>query len=273
MNNMNEKKKSKYIGMLGALVVHLVFLALLLLVSFVIPEKEEESGVEVMLGDVRSAYGGFDPSSLVDVDIMNRQETQARPQPTAEQELITQTDEETVAVKPNSNSTRETRTPEQIQEQRAAEAQRTAAETAEHERKAAEEQARQRVAGAFGRGAQMGDRGENTGTGSEGTPDGNSAAGGNTGSGEYGDFDLGGRTLNGSLPKPVYNVQDEGRVVVSITVNPGGYVIATSINRLTNTVNPALRKAAEDAAKKARFSSAEGLNNQTGTITYYFNLK
>jgi hypothetical protein len=34
-----------------------------------------------------------------------------------------------------------------------------------------------------------------------------------------------------------------------------------------------LRKAAEDAAKKARFNAVSGLNNQTGTITYYFNLK
>ena len=52
-----------------------------------------------------------------------------------------------------------------------------------------------------------------------------------------------------------------------------GHVIATSINRLTNTVNSTLRKAAEDAAKKARFNAVDGVNNQTGTITYYFNLK
>ena len=73
--------------------------------------------------------------------------------------------------------------------------------------------------------------------------------------------------------RPVYNVQDEGRVVVTITVNPAGEVIATSINRQTNTVNPALRKAAEDAAKKARFNAIDGVDNQMGTITYYFNLK
>lgn len=87
-------------------------------------------------------------------------------------------------------------------------------------------------------------------------------------------FNLGGRSIGeGGLPRPVYNVQDEGKVVVTITVNPAGQVIATSINRQTNTVNPALRKAAEDAAKKARFNTVSGLNNQTGTITYYFNLK
>ena len=33
------------------------------------------------------------------------------------------------------------------------------------------------------------------------------------------------------------------------------------------------RKAAEDAAKKARFNTIDGVNNQTGTITYYFNLR
>ena len=94
------------------------------------------------------------------------------------------------------------------------------------------------------------------------------------GTGGYGSFNLGGRSLGeGGLPRPVYNVQDEGRVVVTITVNPAGHVIATSINRQTNTVNPALRKAAEDAARKARFNAVSGLNNQTGTITYYFNLK
>ena len=71
----------------------------------------------------------------------------------------------------------------------------------------------------------------------------------------------------------MYNVQDEGRVVVTITVNPAGQVIATEINKQTNTVNPALRKAALDAARKARFNAVDGLNNQVGTITYYFNLK
>ena len=80
--------------------------------------------------------------------------------------------------------------------------------------------------------------------------------------------------MSGSgLPRPVYNVQDEGMVVVNITVNPAGYVIATSINLKTNTVNASLRRAAEEAAKKARFNAIDGLNNQSGTITYYFKLK
>ena len=33
------------------------------------------------------------------------------------------------------------------------------------------------------------------------------------------------------------------------------------------------QKAAEEAARKARFNQVDGVNNQTGTITYYFKLK
>ena len=166
--------------------------------------------------------------------------------------------------------------PEKIEAEKAAEAKRLAEEKAERERKAAEEAARKRVAGAFGKGAQMeGNKGTSaTGTGTEGSKDGNSSTGAKTGTGGYGTFDLGGRSLGtGSLPKPAYNVQEEGRVVVNITVSPAGQVIATSINPRTNTVNSVLRKAAEDAARKARFNTVSGVTNQTGTITYYFNLR
>ena len=36
--------------------------------------------------------------------------------------------------------------------------------------------------------------------------------------------------------------------------------------RIPNTVNSVLRKAAEDAARKARFNTVDGVTNQTGTI-------
>jgi TonB family protein len=92
--------------------------------------------------------------------------------------------------------------------------------------------------------------------------------------GAGGSFSLSGRSLGkGGLPNPVYNVQDEGKVMVNITVNPAGQVVSASLNlKGTTTSNAALRKAAIDAAKKARFNEVEGTTNQTGTITYIFNL-
>ena len=93
------------------------------------------------------------------------------------------------------------------------------------------------------------------------------------GVGGHGTFDLAGRSLVGSLPVPVYNVQEEGRVVVNITVSPNGRVVNTSINSRTNTSSKALRDAALKAARQAVFNKASAVNNQMGTITYYFKLK
>ena len=290
---MDRRKKGEYIGALGALLVHVAVIALLILVSFTVPQPDEDAGgVPVMMGNVDAA-SGFDDPSLVDVDIMD--EDAAAPAETApelpsEQDLLTQTEEETVTLKPKTEEPKKetvkpkevvkpkepVKKPEKTEAEKAAEAKRLAEEKAERERKAAEEAARKRVSGAFGKGAQMpGNKGTAaSGTGTEGSKEGNSSTGAKTGTGGYGTFDLGGRSLGtGSLPKPVYNVQEEGRVVVNITVNPAGQVISTSISPQTNTVNSALRKAAEDAAKKARFNTIDGVNNQTGTITYYFNLR
>ena len=285
---VNQKKEGRYIGIVGALLVHAVIIALLILVGFTLPEPSEEDGIPVMLGEVPDALGAADPS-LVKVDVMPEEVAPPAPQPqeTVEQEIITQETEETVAIKPKAEPKKKevVKKPEKTEAEKAEEARKLAeakaererkeAEArAERERKAAEEAARKRVAGAFGKGAQMGDKGDTKGEGIQGSPTGNAATGATTGTGGYGTFNLGGRSIGeGGLPRPVYNVQDEGRVVVTITVNPAGHVIATSINRQTNTVNPALRKAAEDAARKARFNAVSGLNNQTGTITYYFNLK
>ena len=279
---MDGKKKGEYIGMLGALLVHVAIIALLILVSFTLPNNQDEGGVPVMMGDVDAPLGNYDPSTMVDVDVLPPEDVPevVESQETVEQEMITQTEEETVVIKPKVEPKKEkpevVKKPEKTAAEKAAEAKKLAEEKAERERKAAAEAAAKRVSGAFGKGAQMdGSKGTaNSGTGVEGSKDGNSSSGAKTGAGGYGTFDLGGRSIGeGGLPRPVYNVQEEGRVVVSITVNPAGHVIATSINRQTNTVNTALRKAAEDAAKRARFNAVEGVNNQTGTITYYFNLR
>lgn len=291
-------KKNKLTGLVGTAVLHAVLLLLLFLVAIHKPMAQEEGGVPVMLGNVPQSQGNADPYTLTDVDIWEEPELPtevADPVPVPEvetkAELITQADEPTVAVpekkeQPKPKAVKTKKEPVKVKEQPAkpkekteaekrAEAERLAAEKKKAEERAAAEAAAKRVAGAFGKGTQIGNKGTGTtGAGLEGSPTGNASEGKSTGVGGYGTFDLNGRSLGpGGLPRPVYNVQDEGRVVVTITVNPAGQVIHTSINKRTNTVNEALRKAAEDAARKARFNVVEGVNNQTGTITYYFKLK
>lgn len=280
---MDNEKKGKIIGAVGTLLVCLAVIVLLILITIQTPIKEELGGIPVIMGNVDAANGLDDPS-LVDVDVMTEPEVaaNAEPETVSEQDLMTQKDEETVALKPKAEKekkiikTKEIKKPQKSAEEKAAEAKRLQEAKEEQARKEAAEAAKQRVAGAFGKGAQMGgNKGTATsGQGVEGSRDGNSSTGAKSGSPGYGTFDLGGRSIgNGGLPRPAYNVQEEGRVVVTITVSPSGEVIATSINRKTNTVSPALRKAAEDAAKRARFNSVQGVNNQVGTITYYFKLR
>ena len=92
--------------------------------------------------------------------------------------------------------------------------------------------------------------------------------------GTYGIWDLGSREILGSLQIPEMNkIQEEGRVVVTITVDPKGNVIDTRVNNRTNTTNLQLRNAALEAARKTKFNAIGGDNNQTGSITYYFKLK
>ena len=290
-------KKNKVTGLVGTIVLHVVLLRLLLLVAISKPKAQEEGGVPVMLGNMEMAQGNADPYTLTDVDVLDEPQLPSEvsapepvPTPPVKTEMITQEDEPTVTVpkketpKPKvKTETVKKETPkkepvkpkEKTEAEKRAEAERMAAEKKAAEERAAAEAAAKRIAGAFGKGTQMGSKGTaDSGEGLQGSPTGNAAEGKSTGVGGYGTFDLNGRSLGlGGLPMPVYNVQEEGRVVVTITVNPAGQVIHTSINKRTNTANAALRKAAEDAARKARFNVVDGVNNQTGTITYYFKLK
>lgn len=254
--------KNQIQGIAVTLVVHLLVVLLLLMVRLSAPVPEEESGIPVMLGNALLAQGHTESYQYTEVssvksDVPNVNNAPlTQPQPQIDEPLITQPDEPTVDM----------HTAEEIEAQKRAEAERQAAE-----------RAAQQMASAFGKGFEMGSKGEATekaDEGTQGTETGVAAADKAVGVGVQGTFDLNGRSISGSgLPIPVNTVQDEGRVVVNITVNPSGEVIATSINRRTNTVNPELRKAAEDAAKRARFNNIEGVDNQSGTITYYFKLR
>lgn len=278
-------KKNKVIGIVCTVVLHLLVLLLLFFLKLTVPAEQEEGGVPVMLGNTELAEGEADPYTLTEVDMMPSEEPsspqEAAEAPAVEQPMITQQDEPSLQVK---KETPKKETPKKEQPKKTPvktetksvnkPKEKTEAEKRAEAEKAAAQAAANKIAGAFGKGSQMGSKGNASGAGLQGSPTGNSSTGKTSGVGGYGTFDLNGRSLgSGNLPVPVYNVQDEGRVVVTIVVNPAGQVISTSINKRTNTVNPALRRAAEEAARKARFNAVDGVNNQSGTITYYFKLR
>lgn len=88
-------------------------------------------------------------------------------------------------------------------------------------------------------------------------------------------FSLSGRSAAGGLPKPMYKLQKSGKVVVEIQVNQNGVVTsARAIGKGSTVQDATLWKAAEDAARKARFNvDKNAANSQMGTITYIFTLK
>ena len=262
-----DKKEFNIFSLLWTLLLHMAVIGLLLLLHLTKPVVQAESGVPVMLGNMGNLDTDYE---FTEVNSMPAPAPASVPVPKAPQAepAITQNMEETVAIesgekeKPKPAETVKQPTPEEIR--------------AEQERKAAEE-AQNLMANAFGRSSSMqaSSTAENNSDvkGTPGSEGGNSNQGKPSGSAGYGTWDLGGRDMIGELPRPAYSIQEEGRVVVTITVDPEGNVIDTRINNRTNTTNLQLRNAAIEAARRTKFNATNSANNQTGTITYYFKLK
>ena len=105
-----------------------------------------------------------------------------------------------------------------------------------------------------------------------GQPDGNTPEGKTEGTANA---HVKGRSVLGSLPKPTYNAQVEGIVVVQVKVDQYGTVTEAIPGAEGTTVtDKTLWNAARSAALKAHFNqSANAPALQTGTITYIFKLK
>ncbi len=265
----------------GTVLFHLVILLVLWYTVLRTVVPEEDGGILVNFGNVDSAAGTFEPE-FTGHELP--QETTTPPPPTpepiAEEELVTQDIEESVTLADAKKQEEERKRKEEEERKRREEEQRRR-EEAERKRLAEEQRKREeaisnRVAGAFGAGstasASQGDA--ESGTGNQGSPFGNADQGANEGIGGYGSFNLNGRSIGaGGLPRPAYTVQEEGRIVINITVDPKGNVIFAEVGRGTNIDNASMRKSAIDAAKKAKFNSINGANNQSGTITYVYKFK
>lgn len=294
----NESKKDKIISLCITIAVHVLIILLLVFLGFKYQAPEEESGVLLMAGEVELSSGNesarLDASDIVEPTPAPEPAAEpapapepAVPEPAPEQPLIAQNIEDAPALAAEKKKKEEAKRAEdarlkaeaeaKVKAKAEEEAKRKAEEEAkrkaeEEARRKAEEEARKRAAaqnlvtGAFGKNSGTG----NTANGTQGSVNGNNTTGASRGNAGYGDYDLGGRGLVGSLPKPTFNVNANGKVVVKITVNGNGQVIAAEPTSGTTIANQSVRSAAVEAAKKARFAVKEGAGNVTGTITYYF---
>ena len=286
--------KEEIYGYTGSGIICLLIVLFLFLIVIKTTVKAGEEGILVSFGNVDLSSGTFEPKQGEPQNETNRPvpvqqpvqpptpvpETRSAVQPRTQNNTapaITQNTENTAAIEAARKAQEErNRREAELKAQQEREA---AALQAQRAKEAEEQQKRdainQQVSGAFGSATngqnQRGDA--NTGSGLQGNPQSTTSAGSPSGSG-YGEFNLGGRTLGtGGLPRPAYNVQEEGRIVVNITVDPSGNVIFAEIGRGTTITNATLRNSALEAAKKAKFNRINGTNNQTGTITYKYSLQ
>lgn len=300
MIEYNDNKKDKLISLGVSLGLHALLILLLIFLGFSYKAPEEESGVLLMVGEVELSSGNSHSASnaVVTSEPASVEEPAAQPesaeapaettpsvpqQPQPKEPLIAQNNDNA----PNLAAEKEKKRKEEAAKKAEAEAKAKAkAEAdakakaeAEAKRKAEEEAARRKaeedakikaaqnlVTGAFGNNSGTGDKNN----GIQGSVNGNSANGASRGNAGYGKYDLGGRGISGSLPRPSFNVNQSGTVVVKITVNAAGNVISAEPTSGTTTASQELRKAATEAALRAKFKTAEGAGNVTGTITYFF---
>lgn len=276
---MKDNDKNRTYALIGTIVFHTLLILMLCYFTFTHTLPTEDGGVLVQFGNIDAARGTFEPQHTGEAPEPVRQPPTPTPppQPKVAEKIVTQDIEESVAIEEEKKRKKEE---EEKEKQKRIEEERIRKEKEEAERKKQEEERKaadiaKRVAGALGSGNQNASRGTaENGAGSQGSPFGNSTEGKNTGVGGIGDFDLNGRSLGGEgLPRPAYQAQEEGKVVIAITVDPKGNVIMAEIGKGTTIENVSLRNAAKDAAKRAKFNAINGTANQSGTITYRFNLK
>lgn len=278
--------KDDIYSLAGTLGFHFIIFLILWFTVLKTVVPDEEGGILVNFGNIDAAAGLFEPKYTGETPSQETYTPPPTPAPVEapKEEIITQDVEESISLA-------DAKKKEEEEKKRKEEEERKRKEQAEQERKRKEEEERKRlaeeqrkreeeisnrVAGAFGIGSAEGtSQGDATsGSGNQGSPFGNSDQGANEGVGGYGTFNLNGRSIGaGGLPRPEYTIQEEGKIVVNITVDPRGNVIYAEVGRGTNIDNASMRKSALEAARRAKFNSINGTNNQSGTITYVYKLR
>ena len=261
--------KEKIYGITGAVIGCILLLLILLLVYM--PEYYHDNvldeGVMVSFGD--AADGGGNDLNVQET-YMPPTATQA-PKPAvtqklpSEQDLMTQKNTSPVKVtetkKTSVNKNAEADLQRREEQRLAAEQQRRAA--AEQQRRAqAASTAQNVIGGAFGSSGGSGS-GTTSGDTRQGNPAGSGVSGGNS-------WSLNGRSLSGTLVKPSYSSNVEGKITVSIRVDANGNVTSASVVSPSTISDASMRSGAITAARQTKFSGGSGV--AIGTITYNYRL-
>jgi hypothetical protein len=256
----SEDKKGRVWAITGTLVFHTLLILILFWVALRTPlPLPGEEGVEVNLGNSDNGMGDIQPEEAAMLA-----SSAAAPQPAkANDELITEANDENPALEKVNKKTNKqnTVTPTKPTPQPEVVKQPVVNQNALFKGKSN----KTTKGGSEGITGKPGDQGK-----PNGTPDGKGYDG-QGGKGNGPSFSLEGRGAK-SLPKPVYNSDDQGFIVVTISVNKEGRVTrAVAGARGTTISDQQLWKQAEKAAMRAMFTSnPDAAEVQKGSIKYTF---
>ncbi len=284
----SERKK----GIVGTTIIHIVVLTLMLVLGFSPPPPPEiEEGILVNFGTDETGFGLIEPSEMA---MMEEASPPPSPSPVNVQDdepLLTQNNEDAPEVKkvdPNAEKRRleKIEADRKVREQREAERKKRELEDAERRRIEAEQKrqadimnrTKNALANARNTGTSSTGEGDAGGPGNQGVPTGSvdsKVRGDGSGLGDKGiSYNLQGRGYQ-SLPSPKYDYQEEGIVVVEVSVDPSGKVTqAVPGVKGSTTLNDNLLRVAREAAMQARFDpKPDAPAIQKGSISYKFILK
>lgn len=281
-------------GILGTIIFHGILVLLFVFFGFSTPlPLPGEQGIMINFGNTRDASGAAElQESVVEEETSTQRESQitqqeqqqttARDNQVSQEETTTQ-EEEDVATQDFEEAPAMDQKEEKTQEQQEEETQPAERQQESQEQQEEDSQPEREVnenALYPGRSTQESgeSEGETEGSGNQGRESGSPLSDNHANIDSRGmggiDFSLKGRNPE-SLPKPDYNYQVEGKVVVEITVDKNGNVTkAVAGVRGSTTLNDKLLDAAKKAAMKAQFDrKPDAPAYQKGTITYYFRLQ
>ena len=263
-------KKYKREGLAGTVIVHLFILLFFIFAGLTHMEPKPEQGILVNFGNSTVGSGEVEPDQTgnpntnTDVDEPVQSATEPTPPtPSTNEQVVTQDNIETVEV-PEAKENQQ----QQTEETKPSE------EPPQEPKPEISDPLKNALDKLKNSGQQGGSEGDDANSdGNKGQENGDKdgdAYTGNLGGGGDGNYNLGNRkALN--KPRPAYNCQEEGTVVIEVRVDRNGKTVDTKVARGTTNYADCLTGQAEKAAMQTKWQAKpDAPFNQIGTITYRF---
>lgn len=259
---MTKKTKRHIIASVGTALLMLLLLLILWLARMMTIVPEQEEGVEVAFGEVENAGGYMEEQSEV---VPLPTEPATPPVASSDNELLTQDDEEALALQRQQREQREREKLEREQRERE-QREREAAEAAERAKQQEAVNRANELGALFGQTGNDGGAGDTQGNGRRGNPVGHGSVGGR----DPRINGLDGRnTRDGKLPE-ITECRPSGpcKVVVQIRLDRDGNVIVSSSSNAigTNTGDTEFIRCVENALRQTKWTPGDGIS--VGDITY-----